>query len=358
MDRVQPGHPPLQHRFGVLVAESVPGMRQSLREAVGSDPRLRVAGVVADARAALDFLREQRPDVVLMDERLPDLDGFEATRRIMRSLPLPVVLCAEAATADGKTARALAAGALACVEKPLESLPAPRRQAAMAHLLQILWLMSEVRVVRRWARPEDAPAARAPMAGERVVGIGASTGGPPALQKILAALPGDFSAPVLVVQHIARGFLPGMAQWLRHTSPLRIELGTDGVQPQAGTVYLAPDDFQMGVDARGRIALAREPVPERLRPSVAHLFRTLAQAHGAAAIGVLLSGMGKDGARELKEMRDRGAVTIVQDSASSAVHGMPGEAIALGAAVHILPAENIAGMLATLVRRRQPMESR
>ncbi|MEO8856261.1 MAG: chemotaxis protein CheB [Burkholderiaceae bacterium] len=351
---------PTQRSIRVLVAESIPGTRQLLREGLQADPRLRVVGVVAQARAALDFLGQQRPDVVLMDNRLPDMDGYETTRRIMETHPLPIVLCAEAANADDTMFRSLAAGALACVEKPLVSVALPQRDATLAHLIQTVKLMSEVRVVRRWARaasvaPSVAPA-NALNPGARIVGIGASTGGPPALQKILAALPQDFPAPVLVVQHIARGFLPGMAEWLSHTSALNIQLGAPGVQPQAGSVYLAPDDFHMGVDVRGHIVLAREPSADRLRPSVAYLLHTLAEVYGASAIGVLLSGMGKDGARELKDLRDRGAATIAQDSASSVVHGMPGEAIALGAATHVMPAEKIAGMLMTLVQRRHRIE--
>jgi two-component system, chemotaxis family, protein-glutamate methylesterase/glutaminase len=179
----------------------------------------------------------------------------------------------------------------------------------------------------------------------RIVGIGASTGGPLVLQTILATLPKDFAAPILIVQHIARGFLPGMVEWLNQTTGLNVQIATHGVAALPGHAYIAPDDFHLGAASGGRMLLAREPQENGLRPAVSYLFRSLAEVCGANAVGVLLTGMGRDGAAELKLMRDRGAITIAQDRDSSVVHGMPGEAIALGAAVHVLPTERIAGAL-------------
>jgi two-component system chemotaxis response regulator CheB len=342
----------------VLVVEASDASRGFLVRILQSDPRIHVIKAVSLAQAALDFLQDHRPDLVLMSSRMPDLDGFETTRRIMETHPLPIVLCAQSASADDAVFRSLEAGAVACVEKPMEGTGAEAMNAAVAHLLQTVKLMSEVKVVRRWSR--TAPAARAagsseaaPAGGPRVVGIGASTGGPLALQTILAALPREFPVPILAVQHIAKGFLPGMAEWLRQTSGLKVLVGAHGVQALPGHVYLAPDDFHMGWGTGGRIVLGREAPENGLRPSVAYLFRSLAEVCGANAIGVLLTGMGKDGAYELKRMRDAGATTIVQDSASSVVHGMPGEAIALGAAMHVAPADKIADMLMTYTHPRR-----
>jgi two-component system chemotaxis response regulator CheB len=221
--------------------------------------------------------------------------------------------------------------------------------------------MSEVKVVRRWPRSRLAPAA-APVARPaelkpvpaeiRVIGIGASTGGPPLLQIILAGLSKDFPAPILVVQHIARGFLPGLAEWLDQTTGFRVHIASYGTGPLPGHVYLAPDDFHMGLSASGRILLTKEEPENGLRPAVSFLFRSLAEACGPNALGVLLSGMGRDGAAELKMMKDRGATTIAQDLESSIVHGMPGVAIELGGATHVLPADRIADALLTFVNRR------
>jgi two-component system chemotaxis response regulator CheB len=185
-----------------------------------------------------------------------------------------------------------------------------------------------------------------------VVGIGASTGGPPVLQAILSALPKAFPVPVLVVQHIAHGFLPGMAEWLNQTTGLHVHIASHGTTPLPGHVYLAPDDFHLGTGTGGHMILTREEPENHLRPAVSFLFRTLAQAYGPNALGMLLTGMGKDGAAELKLLRDKGAITIAQDRASSVVHGMPGAAIALGGATHVLAADKIADALVALVASR------
>lgn len=352
-------------KIKVLVADDSPVTRMVLLHVLGSDPTLQVIGTVTDGQEALDFLASGgRPDVVLMDIHMPRLDGFEATRRIMETHPLPIVICT--ATDDPRELavafRSMEAGAVACVEKPLGT-GTPEHEARVQNLLQTLRLMSEVKVVRRWARartpgaavPSEAPKTRN---GVRLVGIGASTGGPPVLQTILSSLPKEFPAPILIVQHIARGFLPGMVEWLNQTTGLRIHIATHGATMLPGHAYIAPDDFHMGlaagtgIAAGGRLILAREPPENGLRPSVSYLFRSLADHCGAGAVGVLLTGMGKDGAAELKLMRDRGAVTIAQDRDSSVVHGMPGEAILLGAAQHVLPADRIAGALITELNRK------
>jgi two-component system, chemotaxis family, protein-glutamate methylesterase/glutaminase len=319
---------------------------------LASDPGIEVVGTVSDGQAALEFMngRGPKPDVVLMDIHMPRLDGFEATRRIMETHPLPIVICS--ATDDPRELavafRAMEAGAVACVEKPVGA-GNPEHDARAKNLLQTLRLMSEVKVVRRWNRTRNATpvvhGAAPARNGMRMVGIGASTGGPLVLQTILATLPKDFGMPILIVQHIARGFLPGMVEWLNQSTGLHVQIATHGTTALPGHAYIAPDDFHLSATAGGRMVLAREPPENGLRPAVSHLFRSLAEVCGANAVGVLLTGMGRDGAAELKLMRDRGAVTIAQDRDSSVVHGMPGEAIALGAAMHVLPAERIAGAL-------------
>jgi two-component system chemotaxis response regulator CheB len=185
-----------------------------------------------------------------------------------------------------------------------------------------------------------------------LIGMGASAGGPPALQTILSSLSNSFPVAILIVQHIARGFLAGLVEWLNQTTGLQVHVASHGTCPLLGHAYLAPDDFQMGLSSNGRILLTREEPENGLRPAVSYLFRSLAEICGRNALGVLLSGMGKDGAVELKLMKDKGAITIAQDRESSVVHGMPGEAIELGGATHVLAADNIADVLITLVNRR------
>ncbi len=351
-------------KIKVLVADDSPVTRMLLVQLLNADPCIHVIGAVSNGQAALDFLDAgvDRPDVVVMDIHMPHLDGFEATRRIMETQPLPIIICtATASPQDLAVAfRAMEAGAVACVEKPV-ALGVdfePRRH----NLLQTIRLMSEVKVVRRWNRwrPPVVPQANGPTnpriatGGIELIGIGASTGGPPVLQTILSGLPKDFPVPLLIVQHIACGFLPGMVDWLSQTTGLRVHIAAHGATPLPGHAYVAPDDFHLGADPRGHMVLAHEEAESGLRPAVSYLFRSLANSYGANAIGVLLTGMGKDGAAELKRMHAQGAYTIAQDRDSSIVHGMPGAAIELGAATHVLPADRIAGALVAQVKRRLP----
>jgi two-component system chemotaxis response regulator CheB len=342
-------------KIKALVVDDSPLTRMLLVELLNSDPGIQVIGAMNDGQAALDFLQvtHNRPDVVIMDIHMPRLDGFDATRRIMETRPLPIIICT--ATADPQELavafRSMEAGAVACVSKPV-ALGADF-ESRRINLLQTVRLMSEVKVVRRWNRSRSAaPAANGTACatsvttrGIQLIGIGASTGGPPVLQSILHGLPKDFPVPLLIVQHISPGFLPGMVEWLNQTTSLRVQVAAHGVVPLPGHAYVAPDDFHLGITASGRIMLSREEPEIGLRPAVSYLFRTLADCCGPGAIGVLLTGMGKDGAVELKRMKDRGAMTIAQDQESSIVHGMPGEAIRLGAASQVLATDQIAGAL-------------
>lgn len=334
-----------------MVAEDSPTTRALLVHVLQSDPAIEVIEAVNDGETAVERAVTTRPDVVLMDIHLPGVDGFEATRRIMERRPVPIVVCS--AAADPKqvdiTFRSLEAGAVACIKKPVGPTHANFAEIA-SNLVSTVKLMSEVKVVRRTSRRRQAPPMSPPQQRSviRIVGIGASTGGPPVLQSILAALPTSFTVPVLVVQHIARGFLPGMAEWLRDTTGFHVQIASYGLQPLPRHVYLAPDDYHMGVSSELDIILTREAPENHLRPSVSYLFRSLATHAGSSAVGVLLTGMGKDGARELRTMRDRGAVTIAQDKDSAVIHSMPGHAIALGGAMHVLPPDRIASNLAAL----------
>jgi two-component system chemotaxis response regulator CheB len=219
--------------------------------------------------------------------------------------------------------------------------------------------MSEVKMVRRWARmrnpapPSSSPGpAAASLEQERaelsVVGIGASTGGPAALETILAALPKSFPVPILIVQHISTGFVGGLAQWLSKSSGLPIHVASQGELPLAGHVYIAPDEFHMKVERGGRIILTQDRPEHGLRPSVSCLFRSLHEVYGRDAVAGLLTGMGRDGAEELRQLKEKGAITFAQDKGTSVVHGMPGEAVRLGAATFVLPLEKIAPALINL----------
>jgi two-component system chemotaxis response regulator CheB len=236
----------------------------------------------------------------------------------------------------------------------------PAHQKTAAELVRTVKLMSEVKVIRRWprSRPIEIATDTSPstefrrqssQTQIRLVAVGASTGGPPVLQAILAALPRDFSVPVLLVQHIASGFTQGFADWLAQSSSLPVHVPVHGQPVLPGHVYVAPDGFHMAVGPQGQVHLNTDEPENGLRPSVSHLFRSVARSYGPRAVGVLLTGMGKDGAWELKLMKEQGAVTIAQDRDTSVVHGMPGEAIRIGGATYVLPAEKIRAALTSLV---------
>lgn len=339
------------------MVDDSPVAREYLVHIFESDPAIGVIGTAKDGSEAVKLAAKLRPDVVTMDINMPVMNGLEATRRIMETCPVPIVIVSgiwdpqEVET----TFRAVEAGALAIVQRPA-GIGHPQAELMKAELISKVKLMSEVRVVRRWARPRQAvekkpaqgslPAIRVRQDID-VVAIGASTGGPLALRTVLSGLRTGFPVPVLIVQHIAAGFIRGMAEWLSETSGLRLHVAEEGDILRGGHAYFAPDGLDMGVDKSQHIRL-RKDGPGVTKPSVSHLFRSVAEVYGERSAGVLLTGMGRDGAEELKLMKDKGALTVAQDKESSVVFGMPGEAVRINAATYVLPLHEIALMLGML----------
>lgn len=339
--------------INVLVVEDSPVSQEQLVFLLEQDPMIRVIGTVSSGEDALKFVRKTPPTVILMDIHLPGIDGFEATRQIMATVPVPIVICTSSATFDAvkMAMHAVEAGALAAVQKPRGPAD-PASDATAAELVQVLRLMSEVKVVRRWKRVPPAPQPKipspmAPLAGEpwTLVAMGASTGGPPAIVEILKALEPDFPLPILLVQHISAGFTHGFAEWLEAASNIPVRIARAGEIPLPGHVYVAPDGFHLTVGDQGELATIVGESHHGLRPSVGVLFKSLARKFGPRVIAILLTGMGRDGAEELKILADQGALTIAQNEESSVVFGMPGEAIRLGAARYISTPAGIAELL-------------
>jgi two-component system chemotaxis response regulator CheB len=345
----------------VLVVEDSPVIREFLVGLLGSDPEIRVVGTANNGEEALQAVKNWRPDVITMDIHMPRMNGIEATRQIMETCPTPIVIVN--GSQDPKevetTFHAMEAGALAILEKPVGQSH-PRHLDTVKELVQTVKLMSEVKVVRRWRRTprntsvcEIAPEVnlRKVTGNIRLVAVGASTGGPPVIQTVLSDLYKDFQAPILIVQHMAAGFIPGFAEWLARQSNLPVHVAVHGEQALPGHVYIAQDGSHMKADSGGRILLSKDEPENGHRPSVSYLFRSVASHYGKNAVGVLLSGMGKDGAEELRLMKNEGAVTIVQDRESSVVYGMPGEAVRLGAMTYVLSPEKIGAVLNGLANR-------
>jgi two-component system, chemotaxis family, protein-glutamate methylesterase/glutaminase len=354
-------------RIRVLVVEDSLVERTLLVSILSTDSDIEVLGAVKSGSAALAFLAQQKPDVITMDVTMPGMDGYEATRKIMETTPVPIIMVGESWNPEeiDATFRAMESGAVAELAKPT-GIGSPSYEEAAQRFVQTVKAMAEVKVVRRWSRQRRftsshelkdgnvADARQGPDSGEvHLVAIGSSTGGPAVLQTVLANLRKEFAPPVVIAQHIAPGFLEGLAKWLGQTTGRPVHIAGQRERLVSGHVYLAPDGFHMGIEHPGTIVLSKEAPEHGMRPAVSYLFRSVTHTFGRTAIGVLLTGMGRDGAEELKQMRDGGSLTFAQDQETSVVFGMPGEAVRLGGAVYVLPPEKIAATLNDAVDCRQ-----
>lgn len=337
----------------VLVAEDSATSRALLVAILESDPGIEVVGQALDGMDAIEKAARLRPDLITMDLHMPRMDGIEAIRRIMAESPVPIVVVTASLNARDVelSLNATLAGALTIVDKP-DSPASPRFEERRERLISMVKALAEVKVVRRWSGRSE-PAARAslvtPRGTARIVALAASTGGPAALHQILRELPREFTAPVLIVQHIARGFVDGLAHWLGSAGPIRVKVAEDGEIARPGVAYLAPDDHHLGVRGRDRIQLADGPAIGGFRPSASHLFASVAHAHGAATVGVILTGMGADGVQGLGAVRSAGGHVLAQDQASSVVYGMPAEAVRAGVVSEVISLESLPRRLAELV---------
>jgi len=357
-------------RVRLLLVDDSEIYTMAVEEAVRGRPRIEVVGVARDGLAAIEMVKRVRPDVVSMDVHMPTLGGVEAVARLMDEAPVPIVMVTAATSAEWAdiSFRAIGAGALDVIAKP--SGP-----AEMAALLERFTILAGVQVRRRVSRSTNAgvaaktaPSPAAPvvpsvpsesLADLRVtpgqvlaVGIAISTGGPPVIEAMLKELPADYPCPILLVQHLSPGFDAHLTEWLARAAKVRVRVARDGERAEPSTAYLAPSERHLEVRMGGFLRL--DSVTERVaghRPSGTVLLRSMARAYGARAAGLVLTGMGSDGAEGLLELRRAGGLTAAQDATTSAVDGMPRVARENGAARFVLRAPEVATFLKRVAGR-------
>ena len=339
----------------VLVVDDSPAVRDLLIYILDADLEIKVIATAGNGNDAIEAAARLHPDVITMDIIMPGLDGIEAVRRIMENDPIPTIIISATLNygEQENIFRAMEAGAIVVCEKPL-GLRHPDFKKHARKIVQSVKMVSQIKVVRRKKifRTSEIKSQKPERAGLEIIAIGASTGGPMVLCTILAELKKDFPIPILIVQHIAPGFLPGLVGWLSTKLEISVEIAKDKQVAQPGCVYIAPDGFHMSVDQTYTLRLENQAPVNGMRPSISVLFKSVADAFNKSAMGILLTGMGKDGAEELLLMKNRGALTIAQDKESSVVYGMPGEANRLCAATYILPPDLISEVLKKRTERK------
>lgn len=348
----------MKDKINVLVVDDSVAARQLITHILSESESLTVVGEAWNGEIAVQMARKLKPDIISMDIHMPVMDGFAAVREIMAAQPTPIVVVS--GSLDNSELdigfNSMRAGALAVIQKP----PAPGHPEFAAlrdELVTTLKTMADVAVIHHWpSRSRLATGSLSPLFSPTqsqkstvaVLGIASSTGGPHALATILEQIPATFPVPILIVQHISEGFEGGLAHWLNTLSGLPVEVGRAGQQIEPGRVLIAPSGAHTRLSSTGRIVLDKHTDGYLHAPSADVMLTSLADVYGRRAMGVVLTGMGADGAAGLRAIFDAGGVTLAQDEESSVVFGMPKEAIALGGAQYVIPLKRMARMIAAM----------
>ena len=325
-------------RIGIV--DDMPLAVEAVRRTIAMRSQHQIAWTASNGAEALELCIRDTPDLVLMDLIMPTMDGVEATRQIMANCPCAIVVVTSTVSSNAaKVFEAMGWGALDAVDTPTLHSADPEKGCAA--------LLSKIDMVSRLLGANSVePVKRSSKAAESpLVVIGASAGGPSALAMVLGKLPKNFGAPVVLVQHVDEQFAPSLASWLAQQSALPVIAAREGEKPEPGQVFLAVKDHHLVLRKSGLLGYSENPREVFYRPSVDVFFESVAQHWSGDVIGVLLTGMGRDGAKGLKRLREAGHHTIAQDQQSCAVYGMPKAAAQLNAAVEILPLSEIAGAL-------------
>jgi two-component system, chemotaxis family, response regulator WspF len=324
---------------------------EAMRRVILGAGEHRLAWIARDGAEAVERCASDTPDLILMDLIMPKMDGVEATRRIMNQSPCAiVVVTANVNDATSKVFEALGAGALDAVNTPvLESSHGGEGAKVLLAKIETIRKLIGSSGTRKNSIAAEPPRAEPGRSHAHLIAIGASAGGPSALAKVLADLPASFPAPIVIVQHVDVQFAAGLADWLNYQTPLAVRLAREGDRPQPGTVLLAGGENHLVFASPTRLTYSREPVECSYRPSVDVFFKSANRMWPGDLIGVVLTGMGRDGAEGLLAIHDNGHYTIAQDEATSAVYGMPKAAAECHAATEILGLERIGPRLSALL---------
>lgn len=333
----------------ILIAEDSSAARALLSEILASDSEIQIVGVATNGTEAVELTQRLHPDVVTIDIHMPHMDGLLATKEIMITAPTPIVIVtASHSSRDVEVSmNALRAGALDVLDKP-RGPGSKGFEEASRKLISTLKAMANVKVVRHIRPGINEGSARPPVVRKSVVAIAVSTGGPAALQRVFERIPADYPLPVLVVQHISAGFVPGLVKWLNLVSNLTVKVADDGEALKPRTVYFAPDNHHLTVSNQRRIQLLTSSPRGGFRPSGNVLFESVARVYGSEALAVIMTGMGEDGVEGLQAVRKAGGHIIAQDEKSSVVFGMPHAAIAAGLVDQVVALDDIASHFVAL----------
>jgi two-component system chemotaxis response regulator CheB len=342
--------------IGVFLVEDSPIALQILTKIISNAPDIRVVGTATNGRDALLAIPQAKPDVICTDFYMQGMSGLQLIKEIMTRFPKPILVISVAVGAEHpeNVFQLLQAGAIDVLPKPTTGLLSDYNKDELLTKIRIL---AGVKVFTRSSRALSSIPAPVVQNGRitnsaiSMVAIGASTGGPQAVFKILRVLPRDFPVPIICTQHISSGFLGGLVRWMNEECALTVKIAQQGELLQAGVVYYAPDGFNLEVNHQRKVCLSPPSSAEIHCPSINVMFRSVALHSGSGGLGILLTGMGEDGAQGLLAIAQAGGVTVVQDEASCVVFGMPKAAIHLGAVQHIVEIEKIGDFILKLVGR-------
>jgi two-component system, chemotaxis family, protein-glutamate methylesterase/glutaminase len=341
----------------VLLVEDSQVTLLILRRILNLSPQIEVVGEARTGLEALQLLPNVQPDVICTDLHMPQMDGLEFTTEVMALYPRPILVISISVQEEDThhVFNLLEAGALDILPKPTAGLSADDK-LLNEQLINKIQILSGVKVFKKKRKSPSPVKSLETFSSKsyfkpKIVVVGASTGGPQAINELFAQLPADFPVPVICVQHISFGFLQGFIDWLASSCRLPIQIAQPRDKPKPGTIYFPPEQRHLELDDKGQFICSNSPPLDGHRPSVTVTFKSVAKFYGKATVGILLTGMGRDGAEGMQCIAQAGGLTIAQDEATSVIYGMPKEAIDLGAAKLVLPIHAIAPRLLELLQK-------